>query len=214
MSGRTVAPAPRSFEAAAPHHRRVRRASRRRLARHTPLLLLGVGAALITCVAGYTLGSLVLGGFGSSPPQSAAYGIPNAPTGVSFVQAELQFTNGTTSPATGSCTAANLGNLTAPTGLTSGVATPLCLSHSATGFAAGDAVYILQIQFNTTALNSTVFKVQVSIDVTPSANDISVTSYLKTSAAISSPEQATYGFDLIQSGDTAVNNFAVLVTQL
>ncbi|HYA10890.1 MAG TPA: hypothetical protein VEH10_04385, partial [Thermoplasmata archaeon] len=180
MPGQAPNP-PRTLEGGVRHHRHVRRAPRRPLRGHTPIILLGVGAALLVSVAGYTLGSFVLGGFASSPPQSAAYGIPNAPPGVSFVQAEALFINSSTSPATGSCTAANLGNLTAPTALTNGAATPLCLSHSAGGYGAGDTAYMLEVSWNATALNATVFKVQVSLDVTPAANDISVTAYVKTS---------------------------------
>lgn len=198
------------------HHRRVRKAPKRRLplTGQGPLVLLGLGAAILTCVAGYALGSFVLGGFSSSPPQSAASGIPNAPPGVSFVSAEAQFVNATSSPATGACTAANLGNLSSPTALVSAAATTICLSHSATGYAAGDIDYTLEVSWNNTAANATIFKVQVSIDVTPAANDVSVTTYVKTSATIASSEQAVYAIDMIQAGDTSVTGYAMLVTEL
>lgn len=214
MSGRGVSDASQSSIAVGRHHRRVRRPQRRGLRGHGPLVLLGTGAAILTCVAGFALGSFVLGGFASAPPQSAAYGIPNAPPGVSFVQAIALFVNSTTTPATGACTASNVGNSTSPTALTNGAATAICLSHSATGYTAGDTIYTLEVQWNSTSANATVFKVQVAIDVTPTANDISATCYLKTSATITTSEQAVFSVDLIQQGDTSVTQFAVLVTEL
>jgi len=214
MAASGPAPASRGFEGAGRHHRHLRRARGRRPFRHTPILLVAIGAALLTSVAGYALGSFVLGGFGSAPPQSAASGVPNAPPGVTFVQALAMPVNGSTSPATGDCNASNVGNVSVPTNLTSGVATPICLTHSVTGFGAGDTMYVLEVAWNTTASNSTVFKVQVSIDVTPSTNDISVTSYLRTSPTIASPEQAVYAVDMLQAGDTAVTGYSMLITQL
>jgi len=198
------------------HRRRVRRVAKRPspFRGQGPLILVGLGAAILTCVAGYALGSFVLGGFNSSPPQSAASGIPNAPPGVSFVSAEAQFVNSTSNPATGACTAANLGNLTVPVALVSGAATSICLSHSAGGYAAGDIDYTLEVSWNNTAANATIFKVQVSIEVTPATNDLSLTTYVKTSATITTSEQAIYAVDMIQAGDTAVTGYAMLVTEL
>ncbi len=199
------------------HYRRVRRSTPGRrlpMSRRSGYIILGVGAAILTAIAGYTVGALVIGSFSSSPPQSAAYGLPQAPPGVSFVSAEAQMVNLTTSPAVGGCTASNLGNLTSPTALVSGASTAICLSHSASGYDAADFMYTLQIQWNATAANATVFKVQVSLDVTPSANDLFVTAYVKTSATITSPESAVLAVDLTQSSDTSVTAYAVLVTQL
>lgn len=184
------------------------------MSRRSAILILGVGAAILTAVAGFTVGSLVIGSFSSSPPQSAAYGLPEAPPGVSFVSAEAQMVNLTTSPAVGQCNASNLGNLTSPTPLVSGASTGLCLTHSATGYAAADFMYTLEIQWNGTAANSTIFKIQVSVDVTPAANDLFVTAYVKTSATIPSPESAILSLDMTQAGDTSVTAYAVLVTEL
>lgn len=196
------------------HHRRVRHPVRRRPRISAPLIFLGVGAAILTSIAGFTIGSLVLGGFSSTPSQAGAYGIPNAPPGISFVEAEAQFVNATSVPAAGACIASNLGTLAAPTVLTSGASTALCLTTSATGYASGDTVYILEVSWNSSAAVSTTFKVQVSIDVLPATNDISVTSYVNTSATISPSEQAIYSVDMTQAGDTGVTQFAMLVTQL
>jgi hypothetical protein len=214
MTASGPAPASRGFEEAGRHHRRVRRVSGPRPFRHTPLLLVAIGVALLTCVGGYALGSFVLGGFSSAPPQSAASGVPNAPPGVTFVQALAMPVNSSTSPATGGCTASNIGNATVPTNLTDGAATAICLSHSVGGFGAGDTMYVLEVSWNATASNSTVFKVQVSIDVTPSTNDVSVTSYVRTSATITTSEQAVFAVDMLQAGDTAVTGYSMLMTQL
>jgi hypothetical protein len=214
MAASGPAPASRGFEGAGRHHRRVRRVSGPRPFRHTPLLLVATGVALLTMVGGYALGSFVLGGFGSAPAQSAASGAPSAPPGVTYVEVLAMPVNSSTTPATGGCNASNLGNATHPTNLTNGTSTAICLSHSATGFAAGDTMYVLEVSWNATALNSTVFKIQVSIDVSPSTNDISVTAYLRTSATISTSEQAVFALDMIQAGDTAVTGYSMLTTQL
>ncbi len=198
------------------HYRRVPRApaARRALSRRSAFVILGVGAAILTAVAGFSVGSLVLGTFSSSPPQAGAYGLAEGAPGVSFPIAELQMVNATTSPSAGQCNASNLGNLSDPTALTSGASTGVCLSHSADGFAAADFMFTMQVEWNASAANATVFKVQVSIDVTPSTNDLFVTAYVKTSATISSPESAILALDLTQSGDTSYTTYAVLVTQL
>jgi hypothetical protein len=176
--------------------------------------VLGVGVAILGSVAALAMGSFIIGSFSSSPPQSSAGGIPNAPPGVSFVFAEAQIVNATTVPAAGACAASNLGTSASPTNLTSGTVTALCLSSAVGGFSAADLMYTLEIAWNTTAANATAFKVQVSLDVTPTAHDIAVTSYVKTSATITSAESAVYALDLTQSGDTGVTQFSVLVTQL
>jgi len=204
-----------SVDGGARHYRRVRRsAPKRRFRLSAPVMLLGVGAAILTCVAGFTLGSLVLGGFASAPPQSVAQGIPNAPPGVSFVLAEAILVNGTSIPATGACATSNLGNLSVPTALVSGTSTAMCANTFAGGYGSGDVVYTLEASWNATAANATIFKVQVNFVVTPATNDVSITSYVKTSASIASPEQAIYSLDLTKAGDTAENSYTMLVTEL
>lgn len=197
------------------HHRHIRGPAPRPKSRQRLLLAtLGVGIGIVALVGAYAVGSFILGSFASVPSQSSAVGIPNAPPGVSFVFAEAQLVNHSTAPAAGACTALNLGNASSPTALTNGTVTPICLSSSVGGFASADTMYTLEIGWNATALNSTVFKVQVTIDVTPSANDITVTSYVKTSAKIVSSDWAVYAVDLTQAGDTSVVQFGVLVTEL
>lgn len=196
------------------HHRRVRPVPARRPRRLPWFVALGVGGALLTGVLALTVGSFVFGSFSSVPLQSSAGGLPNAPPGVSFPLAEAQLVNGTTVPAVGACTTSNLGTLASPTRLTNGVATGLCLNTPAGGFASGDTMYILEISWSSAAANATIFRLQVSIAVTPAANDISVTSYINTSATISTSEQAIYALDLSQTSDTSITSFAVLVTQL
>ncbi|MGP8078013.1 MAG: hypothetical protein ACLQC7_07055 [Thermoplasmata archaeon] len=163
---------------------------------------------------GVVLGAFVLGSFGSNPPQISAGGIPGAPAGVSAVLAEAQIVNATSIPPTGGCTASNLGTFALPTVLVSGASTGLCLSHSVTGFAASDTMYVLEVAWGTAAANATIFQVQVGISVLPAANDLVVSSYLKTSTTITSTETAIFAVDLTQSGDTSLVQYDVLVTEL
>jgi len=173
---------------------------------------LGVGAAILASVGALSVGSLVFSTFASVPQQTGATGIPNAPPGVSFPLAEGQVVSGTSTPATGGCSVGNLGTLTSPTLLTDGATTALCLNTPVGGFAAADDMFELEIAWSHAAANGS-FKLQVSIDVTPSANDVGATSYVNTSA-ITVSEQAFYALDLTQAGDTSVTGFSVLVTQL
>jgi len=189
-------------------------APRRRPNRRAWFVVLGVGAGILAAVGALTAGSFVFGSFSSVPPQSAAGGIPNAPPGVWFVIAQAQMVNASTIPATGACTASNLGNISSPVLLSSGNTSGLCANHVPGGFATGDMMFTMEIGWNATALNATIFKVQVSFAVTPSANDVAVTSYVKTSVRITSPEMAVYALDITQAGDTSVTSFSALVTQL
>lgn len=205
-----------SWAAPGPHHRRVRtpRKLRRRSPTTVPYTILGVGAAILIGVTGFTLGSLVIGSFSSTSQQTAAYGVPSAPPGISWVSAEAQLVTPTSVPETGSCTTSNLGTALAPTALVNGAATAICLSTSAGGFATSDLVFALNISWNTSAAVNTTFKVQIAIDVTPTANDVLVTSYVKTSTTITTSEEAVFALDISQSTDTSVTEFSALVTQL
>jgi hypothetical protein len=181
------------------------------------VIVLGVGLGILASVGALALGSFVIGSFGSIPAQSSAGGIPNAPTGVSFPTATALLVNSTTVPATGNCTSSNLGSVGAPTLLSNGNSTPVCLSTNATGYAFGDTAYTLVIQWSSSAANATEFEVQVSISVTPSGHDITGangTAYVKTSTHISTSERAVFCLDLTQSSDGAVTSFGVLVTEL
>ncbi len=186
--------------------------------RRTWVVVLGVGVGILASVAALAVGTYVLGTFASIPPQTSAGGIPNAPTGVSFPLAEALIVNGTTVPATGNCTASNLGTAGSPTSLSSGNKTAICLNFNATGgFHFGDLMYTLVLAWNSSAANATVFEVQVSIGVTPTGpthNITGVTSYVKTSTHITSTEEAIFAVDLTQAGDFGVTQFSVLVTQL
>lgn len=160
------------------------------------------------------MGAFLLGSFSSVPAQSSASGTPSAPPGVSYTLAQAQIVSGTSVPATGACTTSNLGNLSSPTALTNGTSTGICLSTAVGGFAAGDVMYILQVSWNHSALNATVFEAQIAVDVTPTSHNIVATSYVKTSATIVSSESAVFAVDLIEAGDTSVTGFSVLITQL
>jgi len=209
--------AARSFSTGARHYRRTRPVPTGpppRSNRRTWIAVLGIGAAILASVTALSVGSFVLSTFGSVPPQSSAGGIPNAPPGVFFVEASAVIVNATSTPAAGQCAASNLGTPTSPTLLTNGVTTGLCMSHQVGGFAAADTMYTLEISWTSAAANATMFKLQVSIDVTPSANDLSLTSYVNTSATISTSESAVYALDMTESGDTSVTGFSTLVTQL
>ncbi len=199
-----------------PHYRRTRVNGPRPPRRRRPwIIVIGVGLGVLASVAALAVGTFVIGTFGSVPPQGSAGGMPNAPPGVSFPSAGATFVNATTTPAAGNCSVSNLGSLASPTALSNGNGTAICLSTNATGYATGDLVYTLVVSWNSTAANSTIFKVQVSLGVTPTGHDISdVTVYVKTSSRISTSEQAVLAVDLTQAGDTSVDWFDALVTQL
>lgn len=199
-----------------PHYRRTRvngpNASPR--SRRPWIVVVGVGLGLLASVAALAVGSFVIGTFGSVPPQSSAGGIPNAPTGVSFVQAEAVLVNSTTVPATGNCSARNFGNLTSPTLLSNGNSTTVCLSANVGGYQTGDLAYTLEVAWSSAAANATIFKIQVSIDTTPVSHDANATVYLKTSTHITATEYAVFAVDLTQQVDTAATSFNILVTEL
>jgi hypothetical protein len=175
---------------------------------------LGVATAILASVGALSVGSFVFSTFASVPQQTGATGIPNAPPGVTFPLAEAQVVNATTVPAAGGCSAGNLGTLASPTLLTNGASTALCLNAPGGGFSAADQMFTLEIAWSHAAANATIFKLQVSVDVTPTAYDVSATSYVNTSAAITVSEQAVYALDVTQAGVTSVTGFSVLVTQL
>ncbi|HYA11072.1 MAG TPA: hypothetical protein VEH10_05330 [Thermoplasmata archaeon] len=116
-------------------------------------------------------------------------------------------------PAAGACSASNLGTLAVPTNLTNGGDTGICLTTATGGIATGDTMYVFEISFNQSALVSHVFQVEIRVSVTPAANGIAVTAYVRTSAAIAVAEYATFALDLTSAGDTAVLQYALLVTQ-
>jgi hypothetical protein len=195
------------------HYRRVRPVSNGPKSRRPWLVVLGVGVGLLATVAAVAVGSFVIGNF-TSHPQSAAGGIPNAPAGVTFGSAGAQLVSGSTTPATGGCAASNLGNATHPTNLTNGTMTSLCMDAPAGGFSASDTMYTLQIVWGSSADKSTVFKILVSIDVTPASHDLNQTlSFVRTSATIVNNESAVYALDLTAAGDLGVTSYGVLVTE-
>jgi hypothetical protein len=198
---------------APPHIRRVRGAPRRVLRPRT-YALIAVGAAALVAGAGLGLGAFVIGTFAASPPQSSAGGAPAAPPGVTYAYAGAEFVNATTVPAVGDCVNSNLGTHDDPTALTNGAETPICLSTNPDGYASGDTVYFLEIVWNTSAIVSTTYEVQISVSVTPSTNDVVVASYVETSATITVNETAVFAVDLTQSGDSSVTAYDALVTQL
>jgi hypothetical protein len=176
-------------------------------------VVVGVGLGILASVAALAVGAFVIGSFGSVPPQSSAGGIPHAPPGVTFVQAEAVLVNGTSTPATGNCSASNIGTPGAPTVLSNGNATAICLSTHTGGYALGDQAYTLEVAWSSAAANATVFEVQVSM-VTSPASHSNATTYLKTSTHITSSEEAVFSIDMTQLNVTAVASFNVLVTQL
>lgn len=196
-----------------PHVRRTRSSSVRRVGRRASLAL-AVGIAAMVLGGGYAVGAFILGSFLSTPSQISAAGVPQAPPGVSAALAEAQIVNATTVPATGACTVSNVGTQAAPTALTNDSSTGICLSTNATGFGAGDLMYILELTFNHTAAVSTEFEAQIAIDMTPSSHDVFVSSFVKTSANITVSESAIFAVDMIESGDTGVVSFSVLITEL
>lgn len=172
-------------------------------------------AAAITLVAGLTVGALTLGSFSFTPHQTGATGVPpSPPDGVSFPLAEAQLVTASTTPAAGACNKTNLGTEAKPTNLTNGANTTVCLSSSSNGFALGDAVYLIEVSWNASAPLSVEFEVQVYFGTTPAVNSVAVTSYVLTTATITSYEGAIFVFDLTQSGDSSVTGFSALVTQL
>jgi len=160
------------------------------------------------------MGAFVIGSFAYNPFQSSAQGAPMPPPGVSYVQAAAEIVGPTTTPATGACVSSNLGTLATPTALTDGANTGICLSTSVSGFSSGDTMYVFEISFSHLAANATIFQVQLGVSVTPSANDVVVTSFIETSPAITVYENATFGIDMTESSDTSIVSFGVLVTQL
>lgn len=175
--------------------------------------MVAVGAALII-TSGFAVASFVIGTFSSNPLQSSAAGTPGAPPGVSYVLAEAQIVNATTHPDAGACVTSNLGTLVAPTALTNGVDTGICLNTPVAGFGSGDTMYVFEVSWGATAAVSTIFEVQIGVVVTPSANDVVATSYVETSATITTSEQATFAIDMTAAGDTSIVQFNVLTTQL
>jgi hypothetical protein len=197
-----------------PRHRsRKYRPARRRFSGTGVWLIIG-GAAAAIVASGFAVGAFVIGSFGSTPLQSSAFGAPMPPPGLSYVSAQAQIVGPTTVPAAGACVASNIGTLGTPTALANGTNTGICLSTNASGFLTGDTMYTLEISFSHLAANSTIFEIQIGIDVTPSGHSIAVTSYLKTSASIVSQENATFALDLTESGDISVVQYGLLVTQL
>lgn len=196
-----------------PHRRRVRVTSNRRLVGRGFWVVIAAGAALII-TSGFAVAAFTIGTFSSNPLQSAATGTPNAPPGVTYPLAEAQLVNATTVPAAGACTTSNLGHLATPTALVSAVNTAICLNTPAAGFATSDYMYIFEISWSSTSAISTIFEVQIGVDVVPVTNDFVATSYVETSATISTTEEATYALDLTAASDTSVVQFNVLVTQL
>ena len=173
------------------------------------------GFMAIALIAGFAVGTLTFGGFGNSPRQTSATSVtPNAPVGVWFPLVEATLVTASSQPAVGDCVSSNLGTEGSPTALTSGVNTTICMSTSADGFALGDLAYILDVEWNTTAVVSTTFEVQVFFAVTPTTGDLVQTSYVQTSPTITSPEIALYALDVTQAGDHGVTGFTVIVTQL
>lgn len=178
------------------------------------VILLVTGVATLAMVGGFAIGTLTVGSFSSSPHQTGASNLaPSGPAGVSFPLAEATMVTLTSHPGVGDCVSSNLGTLSAPTPLTSGTNTTLCLSTPVAGFVEGDTVFILDIQWNSSAVVSTTFEVQVFLAVNPSSNDVLATSFVSTSATIASPEVAVFALDLTQSTDYAITGFNVLVTQ-
>lgn len=164
--------------------------------------------------SGFVYGAFVIGSFGFNPRQSSAAGAPMPPPGVVYTTAEATLVSATSLPATGACAALNLGTLASPNLLVNGASTGICLNNVTGGYAGGSTMYTLQVEFNHTAANATIFEIQVGVDVTPAANDIVLAAYIQTSAAITVAENATLAVDLTAAGDSSLVSFNVLVTQL
>lgn len=176
--------------------------------------LLIAAAAAAAIFSGYAAGAFVINSFQSIPAQSSAWGAPQPPPGVTYPLAQAEIVNATTVPAAGACLTLHYGNLSSPIALTNGTVTPICLTSAATGFAMGDLMYTFEVSWSHSALVSTTFQIQVAVDVVPAANDITVTTYVATSATIVNSESAVYALDMTEAGDTSVVSMTVLVTQL
>lgn len=182
---------------------------------HRITTLLAFGAVCtVGILGGAALGAFTIGTFSRIPTQSSATGAPQPPPGVSYVLAEATVIGPSSTPPAGSCTTPNLGTSGSPILLSDGNSTLLCLSTSATGFQASDVVYLLEIAWNRSALTSAEYKVAVAVSVTPSTNDVLATSFVKSSPTITVNETAVYALDLTQAGDTALNQYSVIVTLL
>ncbi len=195
-----------------PHYRRTRTKAKPIVARsYWVFIAAGAGAIVFS---GAVLGAFVIGTFTSNPPQSAASGVPQAPPGVSFVLAKANPVNGTSIPAAGACTTSNLGTLGTPTALTDAGTVGICLNAPVAGFTAGDIMYDFEINWGTSAAPSTIFEVQLGIDIVPSANDVVATSYVETSATLATGDNAVFAVDMTAAGDTSLTSYTILVTQL
>jgi len=176
------------------------------------LIIAAVAAGAV--FSGYAAGAFVINSFQSVPAQSAAWAAPPAPPGISYPFAKAELVNATTLPAAGGCTTTHFGNLSSPIPLTNGTVTPICLTTAATGYAMGDVMYVYEITWNHSALASTTFEVQVSVDVVPATNDVVANVYVATSATITVSESAIFSIDMIEAGDTSVVTVTPLITQL
>jgi hypothetical protein len=172
------------------------------------------GVAALALIGGFTLGSITIGGFGSTPRQATATAVALAPAGVGFPLAEAKIASVSSVPPQGSCTTPNLGTRISPDLLVSGTNSTLCLTTSLTGFSSGDLLYILDVSFNLSAPVSTHFQIDVFLSMTPAANDLVATGYVETSATIAATEVVTLAADLTQAGDGGIVGFTVIVTQL
>jgi len=179
----------------------------------TVYLVLAV--ATFSLIGGIALGSFTFGNFSNIPRQSSVSGLaPGAPPGLSYPLAEDELVSPSTTPATGNCTATNLGTDLSPTHLINGQLTPICLSASVSGYSTGDSMWIIEVSWNSSAVPSMLFNVTVFEQTTPTANDILATAWVETSATITTAETAVLAVDLTQSGDSSVDGFTVLVTQV
>jgi hypothetical protein len=172
--------------------------------------LIVAGCAVLIAVAGYSAAAFVISTF---PTQAGGSGAPSAPAGVSYGLAQAQIVGPTTVPATGACSVSNLGTQASPTNLTNGSNTGICLNTATGGFAPGDTMYVLEVSFSHSALVSHIFQAQIRVSVTPTVNDIAVTAYVRTSAAIAVVEYATFALDMTSAGDTSILQYTLLVTQ-
>jgi hypothetical protein len=171
-------------------------------------------AAAGAIFSGYAAGAFVISSFQTVPAQSSAWGAPQTPPGVTYPLAQAELVNASTVPATGACTSLHFGNLSSPNALVNGTVTPICLTSALTGFAYADIMYVFEVTWSNAALTSTVFEVQLGVDVTPAANDIVANVYVATSPTIVASESAIFAVDLTQAGDTSLVTINVLVTQL
>jgi hypothetical protein len=179
------------------------------------MVYVAAGVGSIALVTGFTLGSIGFG-FGSFeyvPAQGSASGLaPGSPVGLAFTLAEQELVSPTTTPATGNCTATNLGTSAMPNVLVSGASIPICLSASAGGFATGDSMWIIDISFNTSAFPSAVYNLTVFEATSPASHQILDTVWIETSASITSTETVVLAVDLTQSSDSSVPQWSVIAT--